>query len=569
MSENAPNSAEQIIDPSTIPVGMSTQVLQNRQGESVWMPAYNNGESTTLLVAVTDDARWQKRVGMLREQGIPCHLLPAKGDTYIPEEFAFASNTLQETPLETSSPYVRGPRAVEAIVFDPSSPKSLLDVMIRTGHDTSQLRQARRDALQGNPNDIVAILANCIEAAQSADVEAETGGKGVYSTVYGNSISSTHQFVEDLAHKGLESWGYRTIERMHQAGVDQELVQLFAQNPEQAQAIATAAWQESIAAAHTHNTDAKQKGVYTEIHELGGVMIVLPAIASTAYETHDSNIGYVDVTGQGHTLAEIYANGAYGAGSERPINKTVFDSTVARLARGLGMSQCGPRTLQRRCLTTFDANGQPTIHLRDEDPHSGNHNKMTNEEVLDALRAENINAVLKQSDKVTISLNPETNSQTEVFINKVPNMQEPRSLNDQPIGVLVHIGEAGQHKLVWTTGYARWHEDIRTAYQEGSEAGLPTIQIGGKSFAVKADYLRVPSSEYGKTDSLLLWNFIGDPEVFKQHALSVAAMVKQSERAFAKQDASAGGASSKPIRSEIAVTDPKTKKITTINIKLA
>ena len=317
---------------------------------------YRTENKTTYLVPVTtgEDARWTEQISALKHNGTPCHLLPAGADSYTETERAFAQTTLEQPSTEIKTPFAVRVHTEEALVFDPNSTKSVLDVMIATGQDTSEIRQARLAALRGEKNEIVDTLGQILEL--NTLLQTDEKQAAALRTAYGLMhqpiwLSDT---IGELTEKGTQAFQFRRIKQRIEEGIDPEVVKASVTNPEDLRKLAQAGWDELIAFARTHNRDLAQDGIYTEVHKVGEVVIAIPAIASTNYH---GDLGYVEFGG-GHTLAEMYGNTELNHRDlPQELNAVIDSSPLLRLSQQLGIISGGATTLQRRCRTTFTADG--------------------------------------------------------------------------------------------------------------------------------------------------------------------------------------------------------------------
>jgi len=388
---------------ATQPTGFDYEKIapSGEWGAQVMVPVYRSPDKTTYLVPITDeeDARWGGQIKALKDKGTPCHLLPAGTDSYTQAERVFAEDTLEQSSTEIRSPFAVRLHKEEALVFDPTSAKSVLDVMIATGQDVPAIRQARRAALRGESNEVGNVLGRVLElnAVCQTDDQLALALRTAYGLVH-QPIWLTDT-IGELAEKGVEAFQFSRIQQRLEEGVDPEVVKASVTSPEELRHVAQEGWKELITFARTHNSDLARDGIYTEVHKVGNVVIVMPAIASTNYP---GDLGYVEFGG-GHTLAEIYGNTELNHRDlPQELNTAIDTSSLLQLSKQLGIISAGPATLQRRCRTTFTAEGQPIIHIREDDPFNGRYGKMTTEQVERALLEQNISSDVVNGENIVV-----------------------------------------------------------------------------------------------------------------------------------------------------------------------
>lgn len=133
----------------------------------VYVPAITSGGRKTYLLPLSNDATINKnRISAIQEleEAVRLRVLPAGDDTLSSDERQRVEQDLGLGPAGYTSDYFGYAGEDQAIVFDPTSVKSILDVLIASGSDTDELRMARRAALRGETNQ----LADTLQTAMGA-----------------------------------------------------------------------------------------------------------------------------------------------------------------------------------------------------------------------------------------------------------------------------------------------------------------------------------------------------------------------------------------------------------------
>ena len=522
--------------------------------EQVIVSVFRTPDKATYLVPINgaDDERWQERVRALQTNDIPCHLLPSGADQYSAQEKHFAQQTLGQPAGETKAPFAPRLRKEEALVFDPTSPKSMLDVMIATGHDSPDIRKARLAALHGEANATVDTLRNLLDfGAYGESGDARAHALQIAYDFY-DKVSFI-DIVEQLTEKGTDAFRYTRIQQRVAEGVEPKLVESAVTHPDQIQQVATDGWKQMIDFARVHNKDLSRGGIYTELHRIGGVLVALPAIASTAWAPVGEALSQVAITGDGHTLAENYKN---DAPQKQDLSRDLIDfmrtTPLRQLSKKLGILTGGRSTLQRRCLTTFDDEGKPVIHLREGDPYNGRRGKMTNEEVRFALSAQMIRNDLADEKGTIIEAAHEFDGQVIVDVQKSIEFTQPRFSDEAPIACITRIDTSSEvPRLAWTYGYAPMHEALfhEAGPNDDPEAGIP-VQLGDETVYLRATYTGHHDQIEGK-QQFILWAFHGDPAVVAGHADTLKTMIHEANQTIAQRMSAEWGVSPEELYADV------------------
>lgn len=529
MSET-PISSQEIAD--QLPLGLGYEKLIVPDKWEGWVPVYRTPDSATYLVPMKSDATGHRSIQALQADGVPCHLLPSGADQYTGRESQFAREVLEQPPTEVRAPFAPRLREKEALVFDPTSAKSVLDVMIATGHDSRDIRKARHDALHGELNPIVDTMKHVLElGALADDYDARANALGKAYGFQNYSMSSIDS-INSLVEKGLEAFPLQRVQQRMAAGVDPETVKASVTDPEMLQSAAAEGWEEMIAFAQTHNADVYGNGIYTELHKMGDVLVALPAIASTAW-TSRAGMGYVDVT-SGHTLAEIYDVVEADRRNLSPDVSTFLDnSTLLKLSRKLGLLANGPSTLQRRCYTTFDEAGSPVIHLREQDYYNRRNGKMTSEAIMAALSGQGIDTDLVDDKGAVVRTGAEFDGPITVDIKELEGHEMPRFPGDRPIACVTSLDIGDQAAVTWMYGYAANHETLfKKANSETDEEGGIVVRFkDGQTVQLRTTYVGHEDEIEGK-QQFILWSFQGERAVIDAHGGELKTMMKKANRAI-------------------------------------
>jgi hypothetical protein len=171
-----------------------------------------HGESgkRTHLLLIDQDGVDTYKLRALEQNDVPVLLLPADSDTYSHDEAVFARDTLHQSARSIKTPYA--PRVVEreALAFQLET-KPVIDVMIRAGHTSPELRQSRLAALHDDENEVIKALDVLLEVGR-LDMATYTDAATPDTRVLKNLLAEKFalhatmgsSMVESLAEKGLE-----------------------------------------------------------------------------------------------------------------------------------------------------------------------------------------------------------------------------------------------------------------------------------------------------------------------------------------------------------------------------
>lgn len=546
------------------PLGHGYERFESPNGYMVGVPTFRTPNKLIYLVPVEpgDENRWAERVDVLRFNDVPCHLLPSGEDQYTSAESVFATETLGQPAREVRTPLMPRQNEKEALVFDPRSAKSVLDVMIACGQDTRKIRELRRTALHGESNPEVDILEDLLEFGRA--FETDRGKADTLRTVYGiDNYTGTSDVVYSLIDKGLDAFPYQRIEQRKAEGVNLELIKEAVDAPERLRALIADGWEQAIEAAKVHNSDLHTKGIYTELHKVGGVVVALPALTSTAWEKSGSTVGYVDVTGAGHTLTGLYRDYSSKNAQNTDVTGSLINAApIIQLSRELGVLANGPATLQRRCLTTFDADGNPVIHLQDKDHYNNRLGKMSNEQIWYSLTTEGIQSDLVTSDAVHIDIGHEANNKpVSVRIREIEELDKPRIKDEIPIAYVTRVFDnSDETNVTWSVGYADNHDKLLQEVTGNSEVepGIK-IRFGNDQMLLRATYIGYEDAASVKQQAVL-WHFYGSPKPFELYADKIKAIVDNANEALAVHMEAKWGADQNKLSSKIWFTNSATNE---------
>lgn len=522
------------------PEGFSYQCFDREHGFPLYvMTVQHEGRTTYLLPTTEDIERDEEKLRLIANTGAHVRMLPAEADTYSEDEKRRYQD-LSARGVHLEKPLVHE-HNVEVLLFDPHSVKSLLDVMIATGHDTPELRAERRAALRGEETPTITILKSLEQMTRSDDPRATALSDvlGFSDGLYSDTL------IEQLVSEGSDSSSVDRVRSKLESGINPELVESTVAEPERLQAIITQAWNEIIIVAREHNKDVHRNRLYVELHQVGGVLIPVPAVVSTdMWESAKNMLGDIDVTGAGHTLTEMYSHDSvYGKSYSYALIK-YHESQLARLSKEIGLGVSGRATLQRRCLTTFDELGDPVIHLQESDNYRFHPKKARDEWIFSVLDKQGIKSDLQLADKRTVDIVAETarlpveNVFTEIDILDLP--EESRSTTPTATLLRARNSSKGVY-LSWAYGYAKRHEDLWNAvhYDEPQQTNpYVNVRLGDTDFSLQAKYVVIEEPVSGETTQVLTWIFRGgrdDIGTFEQFMPKLQSTIVAAERAMGKK----------------------------------
>ena len=507
MSEIAHNPEQELV-PHTVALEMERVGDENN---SEFIPVLIDGSRKTYLVS-KESSYADSKIAVLKKAGVSLHLLPSTTDSYTTDEEEYARTILNQRPRSISTPIAPRSEQVEALVYEPTT-KSLLDIMIRSGHDTPDIRQARRAALRGDDSHIVEafdLITFCAEPTEidlnDHDAIVEEKQRKALSRLLDVSLNKANMHYK--AAEGLDFYEYRTISTALERGLRPELVKAAVEPDSETLELVSHAWGQAIDAARQYNTESRKSGIYTELYRIGDLIIPVPAIVSTELNSRNSIIGGVDET-SGHSLAQIYVLTEHEAGQNH-LNDIIYGSEVAQLAKAMGFGERRGGTLIQRCRTFFDGE-TPVIQLMDKDSE---YSKVLSDADIAMLSQMNIKTNQAHVAKTTI----EHDSDAEIVEPQVTTLFHEIDL---PIGhannpnyyqmVLQGIETKGSDlQLEWAGAHTQRHEDLYEQIERDKLEEMP-IQLNNEQFGLIARYDGFTNKTIGAEQSIH-WFLTGSPK---------------------------------------------------------
>lgn len=337
-----------------------------------------------------------------------------------------------------------------------------------------------------------------------------------------------------------------------------EMPTKIAQNTPEVQELLGDIWGRSARLAIQQNTDVTGKGIYTEIHRYGDALIAIPALASTDYFSSDSGIGYVDVTGGGHTLAEIYAYGGLrSAPGQEEIDKSIFESDIAKLAQVLNMKERG--TLLKRCLMRVDQNGQPVINLLEENAYNttSDGKRLGDPSITEGLSKLGILVASASSSPSSqqheaAPIAEQLPSSVELSVKEYGIVRESSSTDYLMVLSDASFDEGYLPKLEFAAGTAGLHTELQEVAGLSESTGWVETTIGGDLYPMRIFFSGM--TRKAEAPARILWQILGSPTELDRALPEFAQIVWEVGRKLVGQ---AGYEGSKKIQSTVEVVNPQ------------
>lgn len=518
----------------------------------VYVPAITSGERKTYLLPLSNDSTINKnRISAIQELGndVRLRVLPVGDDTLSGDERQRVEQDLGLGFADYKSDYFGYVGEDQAIVFDPTSVKSILDVLIASGSDTDELRMARRAALRGETNQLADTLQTALDAVRTHNEDQNDMVAAALHAAYGLSSCrvSIDSLIEEIVEKGVEkSFILQRIRAGNKLGLQSELIMQTVTRPEALRDDISAAWREAVEYAREHNHNLKDAGAYVELHRIGNTLVPLVALTDTTSWSNSSprSLGYVNVE-SGHTLAEIYAEA-----DQFPSQKWVRGFKIITLARQLGIVH--RTTLERRCLLEIKDDGEPIVHILESPIYA---QQMSDEALWHGLDQLGIRSDSITEDGKTIDVKAEID-RTPVKVSIWEDGRYKQTEHDPQITV-GYLGGGTDTDLYWLVGHTKLHQNLwQDAYKpDGNPAtGIHTMRLGNDIVDVRALYL----ADRGRGLHTLLWQFYGDPDTIRTFAGRIAHMTAESAKALGEHMRQSQETLTDNPNTEVYVRDPQT-----------
>ncbi len=504
-------------------------------GGSIWIDGFtdNAGRFTYFFPEPNSDddplSYGSQRLKAMQRAGIPLRLKAGETNRFEPKDRKYARTVLRQDPFTLKYPHAEQTGS-EALVVR-RNPVAILDLMIRAGHDSSDIRQARIAAAHGRPNHTASSLSVALEAAALEDVLyeeevpiAQKRRSEVYKACFEGTVTGVRDLLLSAVKKGVDFAAMHRAERLLQHGFRPDIVETLAQDPEKSKRLFTEVWADAIERARRHNTDRHNEGVYVELYKYCGGVLPLPAIASTAYDVHDSGIGWV---GSGHTLAQIYVE---GGGRRLPEHASkdaeIFDTKAAEASKALGLGEMSAaKLLQRRARVFFDKAGVPVIELPPETGYENGRGKMTNAQLQDALLEMGIASRIKRGDPVALTRSPELWIEpNSIVVRDVELSLEARGSAGYWQAVLVPDAENGG--FMWACGESKAHSKLREELKLPEEGVI--VNVDGEDVAIVGQYMGYDDRQ------AVLWQIAVTRGEFEKHKPAFTALISDSATALSR-----------------------------------
>lgn len=537
----------------------------------VHVPAIESTQGTTYLIERSDSPHTRDRLNAMGAANVVCRVLPAHTDTLTEDERAYSKGLPHNRALFAKNPL--SPQLErEALVFEPTA-KSMLDIMIRAGHNGPEIRQARRAAVRGEAGPIVEAMTLATEfIKEAAALDDMTSAERKRRKVLGGALDfrdSALSLAEGLAKQGLDYGGFRRVSTRLTDGLQPDLIKDSVEPDAEVISMLQDSWGQALSLAKTYNTDQYRDGIYTELHKVGDVIIPIPAIASTAWEKNDSGIGYVSED-SGHTLAEIYAHGSLrGEPTPGSIDAAVFNKDTAALVKAYGLQYRG--TLLERCRTVFDDEGNATILLQSTE-------NMYRTTLSKQVRRQSVTDFLDQLGIATQDLTPrpevvvpiqsEAKTSFSSVIEEVVLPEDKRRISSVSGYQMVLSGLSSMPDgavLHWAGADARRHADIYEALAL-PENSMADTTLGGRSFRIAARYQGYEVEVLGGLQESITWIIEGDKQSLLENSAEFAGVMQSAGEEITRATEHMFTARKTPIQQRVLVRSTDADQFETLTI---